>query len=278
MLNQTQVSNAKLRPPFAWFGGKGHLKNKLLPLIPKHEIYVEPFGGAASLLLAKEPSPVEVYNDLDSGLVNFFRVLRDSRRFRRLQLLSYLTPYSREEYDTALESWRDCNNVTDRAHRWWIVARMSFSGNFGASWGFTITKSSRGMAGAVSRYLGSIETLPLVHSRLMRVMIDHKNAFDVIDTYDTKQTFFYLDPPYVHSTRKAGTYKHELSDDDHRKLVAKLLKVKASVMLSGYRNPIYERLESEGWNRIDWQTVSHAAGRTRLTKIQGSGSASRMQP
>jgi len=73
------LPNGRLRSPMWWFGGKGKMVKKLLPLIPQHKIYVEVFGGGASLLFAKEPSPVEVYNDLNSDLVNFFRVLRDPK-------------------------------------------------------------------------------------------------------------------------------------------------------------------------------------------------------
>ena len=265
------------KSPFPWFGGKAHMRNKLLPLIPEHKIYVEPFGGAASLLLSKEPSSVEVYNDLDSGLVNFFRVLRDRRKFNRLQFLAYLTPYSREEFEWAAATWAECNNPVDRAHRWFTVARAAFGGRFGNSWGFTVTASCRGMAAAVSRYLGSVDGLPSIHLRLMRVQIEHRDALFIINTYDTKETFFYLDPPYVPSTRRGGEYQHELTEDDHRKLVNRLLRVKGKVMLSGYRNPIYAKLEKKGWKRIDWPVVCSAAGSTRLTRIQGPGSATAMQ-
>lgn len=104
---------------------------KLLPLIPPHKIYVEVFGGGASLLFAKEPSPVEVYNDLDSGLVNFFRVLRDPGKFEKFYRKVCFTPYSREEYCFCRDTWGECKDDVERAYRWFVVARMSFSGKFG---------------------------------------------------------------------------------------------------------------------------------------------------
>src|SRR5262245_60457083 len=216
----------RLRSPFSWFGGKGRMRAKLLPLIPAHRIYVEPFGGAASMLLAKEPSPVEVYNDLNSGLVNFFRVLRDARKFKRLQFLSSLTPYSREEYYWARDTWEGCSSPVDRAHRWFTVARMSFGGMFGKSWGFTVHSSCRGVSQTVSRYLSAIESLPQIHARLMIVQIEHRDALDVINTYDSPETFFFLDPPYEPSTRRSGSYLHEMTEDGHRELVSRLLRVK----------------------------------------------------
>ena len=266
-----------LRAPFSWFGGKVHMRSKLLKMIPDHDIYVEAFGGSAAMLLAKSPSKVEVYNDVDSGLVNFFRVLRNSRQFKRLQFLSLLTPYSREEYQWARETWRECMAPVDRAHRWLLVARMSFAGKFGSSWGYTITESARGMSSSVSRYLASIESLPLIHDRLIRVQVEHQTALEVIKTYDTRRTFFYLDPPYVLSTRRSGLYEYELTDEEHRRLVKVLLGVKGRVMLSGYRNEIYEMLENRGWRRIDFQTLCHAAGRTRHTGLKGKGAVTSSQ-
>jgi DNA adenine methylase len=127
--------NQRLRSPIVWFGGKGAMVAKLLPLIPEHRIYVEPFGGGASMLVSKEPSAVEVYNDINSGLVNFFRVLRDSRQYGRLRRLAALTPYAREEFDFCRETWADAEETVERAYKWFVVARMSFSGIFGNSWG-----------------------------------------------------------------------------------------------------------------------------------------------
>jgi len=107
-----------LMPPFPWMGGKVWLAKRLAENLPQHHTYVEVFGGAAALLLAKPPSPVEVYNDIDSGLVNFFRVLRDEEKFKRFMRMVTLTPYSREEYNAARERWRDVENDVERAYLW----------------------------------------------------------------------------------------------------------------------------------------------------------------
>lgn len=100
----------------------------------------------------------------------------------------------------------------------------------------------------------------------------------MIKTYDTVETLFYCDPPYVLETRKSGKYKHEMSLDDHRELVALLLKVKGKVILSGYRHPVYEPLEQAGWQRRDYETACYAAARTRATGIQSKRAALKMQP
>ncbi len=263
----------RLRSPIWWFGGKGNMVAKLLKLIPPHRIYVEPFGGGASLLFAKEPSPVEVYNDLDSGLVNFFRVLRDPEKFERFYRLAALTPYSREEYYFCRETWRDVQDDVERAYRWFVVARMSFSGSFGESWSFTVSFSRRGMSGATSKWLSALEQLPQVHERLMRVQIEHDDFRKIFPRYDTEETFFYVDPPYVLQTRRNSWYTHEMSLQDHEELVEILLNLKGKAMLSGYAHEVYRPLEEAGWRRIDYQTACHAAGRTRRTGLLGKGGA-----
>ena len=251
---------------------------KLLKLIPPHHTYVELFGGGASLLFAKKPSPVEVYNDLDSGLVNFFRTLRDPEKFEKLHLLASLTPWSREEYNFCRKTWKQCKDDVERAYRWYIAARMSFSGQFGAGWGFDVTESSRGMAEECSKWLSMIKGLPEIHNRLMRVQIEHNDFRKIVKTYDTPNTLFYCDPPYVPDTRKDGGYTHEMTIEDHEELIELLLQAKGMVILSGYRHLVHEPLEQAGWQRYDYETSCSAVGRTRATGILGKGAALKMQP
>lgn len=249
---------------------------KLLSLFPAHHTYVEPFGGAASLLFSKAPSPVEVYNDLDSGLVHFFRMLRDPEQFAEFHRLVSSTPWAREEYDHCRATWRECDGV-ERAYRWFVVARMCFSGNFEAGWSSAVTMSSRGMAGTCSRWLSIIDLLPQIHARLMRVQIEQSDWRVILDRYDTPETLFYLDPPYVAETRRDGGYAHEMTLDDHADLVVALQKLRGMAILSGYAHAVYEPLEAAGWQRHDWKTACSAAGRTRTTGIQGKGASLKMQ-
>lgn len=268
----------RLRSPIKWFGGKGHFVKQLLPLLPPHSIYVEPFGGGAFLLFAKAPSPVEVYNDLDSDLVNLFRVIRDPEKFERFHKLVALTPYSREEYYHSRDTYQSHTDAVERAYRFFIAARQSFGGYLGSSWGYVVTTTSRGMAQCVSSYLSTIEQLPQIHERLMRVQIEHDDFRNILDHYDTPDTFFYLDPPYVPATRKSGGYRHEMTEADHCELVERLLNLKGQAMLSCYAHPVYEPLERAGWRRIDFPTACYAAGRTRGTGLLGEGAALRRQP
>ena len=270
--------HGKLSSPIQWFGGKGLLASKIIQFFPLHEVYVEPFGGGASCLLAKPPSQIEVYNDLDSGLVNFWRVVRDPEKFEQLYRKIALTPYSRQEFSDCLATWEGTEDVIERAFRWFIVARMSFSGAFGTganSWSHWVGMSRRSMAGAVSRYLSAIDWLPEVHKRLMRVQIEHQDFRTILKRYNSPVTLFYLDPPYVHGTRGAQRYDVELQDKDHEEMVDVCRQLKGKIVLSGYPNPLYqERLEDEGkWYRHDFTTSCYAAGRTKASGLQGEFSA-----
>ena len=258
----------RLRAPFPWVGSKYYLADKLLPLIPKHHTYVEVFGGAANLLLAKEPSPVEVYNDIDSGLVNFFRVIRDKDKFQRFYEQITLMPHSREEFLYCRDTWENEEDDVIRAVKWFVVARQSFSGKHGAGWGYAVTESSKGMSKRVSGWLSSIELLPEVSERFLRVQIEHNDFRKILKAYDTEETFFYLDPPYVLETRKSKSkaYEHEMSLKDHEDLVDLLLHIKGKAILSGYEHNIYKSLEQAGWIKIKIEARCCATGTTKGTK------------
>ncbi|MCE5322155.1 DNA adenine methylase [bacterium] len=266
--------STQLHSPIQWFGGKQLLAKKLLALIPEHHTYVEPFGGGGSLLLTKDPSPVEVYNDLDGDLVNFFRVLRDPAQFADFYQRAWLSPYSREEYSFCKDHLNDNPDPIERARRFFVLARFSFSGVLGNAFGLGVTSSSRGMAEKASAYKNVLCMLPLISERLSRVEIECYDFRRILKIYDTPETFFYLDPPYVPSTRKGGSYRCEMTEEDHRDLVELLRHVTGKVMLSGYPNELYDTL---GWDKQEWEVNCKAAGRTRASGLQGEGHVSERQ-
>jgi DNA adenine methylase len=243
----------KLKSPLRRYGGKGRMVATLLPFIPNHKTYVEVFAGSAALFFEKPVSDIEVVNDLDSGLVNFFKVVRDEEKLQRLAKLLELTPYSLEQFELYRDTWRQAVDDVHKAHRWFITVRMSF-GAIGKYFSRSITEGTEGVGKCVRSYLSAIDRLPDIHKRLRGVQIDHADFREILTRYDRANTFFYLDPPYVHSTRKTTKdYDHEMSDDDHADLVELLLRAKGKVMLSAYANPIYEPLEKSGWERHDFE-------------------------
>lgn len=234
-----------------WFGGKYYMANDIISLFPKHNMYVEVFGGAGHILFKKESSPIEVYNDIDNGLVLFFRILRDENKANQLKMKLDLTPYSREEFYNCRDTWRDEQDEIEKARKWYVTAMQSFSTNF-STWSHSKSKSRRGMAQAVSQFLGKIEQdLPDAVDRLKMVQVENMDFRKLITKYDSKDTLFYLDPPYIHDTRKMTyTYAHEIQEKDHRELVDILLNIKGKAILSGYDHSIYDKLIENEWQKI----------------------------
>lgn len=254
-----------MKSPVRWLGGKGQWADDIVRLLPPHRTYVEVFGGGASVLFAKPPSAVEVYNDVDSGLVNFFRVLRDPEQFERFHRLVTATPYSREEFYHCRDTEDSVKDPVERARRWFVIARQNFGGNRD-TWGMVIDASQGGMGQMNRMWLGTIERLPEVHARLMRVQIEHRSWEQMLDLYDSPSTLFYLDPPYVPDTRSSGEYRHELTLADHERLVGRLLASQGKFLLSGYPHPVYEPLERAGWQVVKRQRSVSVTGGSRTTK------------
>lgn len=256
----------KLRPPVKWHGGKHYLASRIIELFPKHHTYLEPFGGAASVLLNKPPSEVEVYNDLDGRITRLFRVLRDhGEEFqRRLSL----TPYSELEFRDALIEHPD---ELEQARRDFVRWRLSLGGR-GDSFSYTLHRVRRHMADVVSGYLSIIdEQLPHITERLRTVQIVAKPAVDVIRVWDGKDTLIYCDPPYVPDTRHSGSlevYGYEMTESQHRDLAAVLKKCKGHVVLSGYPSKLYDTLY-RGWHRVEFDIANHAAGaKTKSREVE----------
>jgi DNA adenine methylase len=261
-----------VRSPLRYFGGKHYLASRIVSLLPRHRVYVEPFCGAAWVLFAKRPSPVETINDIDGEVVNFFRVLRDPALFQEFHRVVALTPFSRQEHADARSKLGRGNEV-ERAVSFFVTARQSFSGRVEAGgWRYSRADPSRGMASAVADYLGAIDGLPQAHARLMRVQIENDDALSVIRRYDTPETLFYCDPPYPATTRRSGGYRHEMAEAEHERLLTALVAVEGKVILSSYPNDLYNSiLGGAGWDCTQVQVPCHAAGRTRGTGLLGDG-------
>lgn len=242
-----------------YHGGKWILAPWIIAHFPPHRIYIEPYGGAGSVLLRKPRSYAEIYNDLDGEIVNVFRVARD--RGDDLRRALELTPFARDEF---LLSYEPSDDPLEQARR--TIAR-SFMG-FGSATvcgkvsGFRANSNRSGTTPAHD-WRNYPDSLPAIIERLRGVVIEHRDAVEVIRQHDGPATLHYIDPPYHHDTRARGdknsvkAYKHEMSDDQHRDLAAVLKNLQGMVVLSGYRCPLYDELYA-GWPRID--RAAHADG------------------
>lgn len=238
---------------FGWYGGKFSHLDFLAPLIPDDAThFCDVYGGSAAVLMNVGPFPVETYNDVDSELVNFFQTLRNQGP--KLIKAIGLTPFSREELARACEPAAGLTKL-ERARRFYVRARQTRTGLAQTSsegrWAHCVLTSRAGMAGAVSRWLGSVEGLAEIAQRLQRVQIENAPAVEVIRRYDTDDTVFYLDPPYVHSVRgDASAYGFEMTDEEHAELSGVLHAVRGRAVLSGYRTDLHDDLYAD-WRRED---------------------------
>jgi DNA adenine methylase len=230
---------------FGWYGGKYSHLDWLLPLLPEATHFCDVFGGSAAVIINRKPSLVETYNDIDGELVNFFRVLRENKE----QLIEAigLTPFSREELRLACMPTTPDLDTLERARRFYVRARQVRTGLAQTAsigrWAHCVLTSRAGMAGAVSRWLGAVEDLPLIAQRLLRVQIECDSALAIIDRYDSEETLFYCDPPYVHDSQgDSNAYAFEMNDNEHRELSVKLKSVSGKVALSGYHSQLYDEL------------------------------------
>lgn len=245
-------------PAIRYHGGKFRLASWIISHFPAHRCYVEPFGGAASVLLRKEPSEAEVYNDLDGEVVNLFRVLRNREQSAVLIDACAMTPYSRTEFKCAYEPTED---VIEKARRLVVRATMGF-GSAGATKGTTVFRldTKRNSATAQRIWARSPDNLAAVASRFSGVLVENRDAIQCMKDHDTESTLHFVDPPYVHDTRvnvaKNSAYRHEMTNAEHLALLEELKKLKGMVIICGYESELYNEALST-WVRVTRSTSAN---------------------
>lgn len=258
------------RPLLRYHGGKWRLAPWIVGHFPPHRVYVEPFGGAASVLLRKPRAYAEVYNDLDGQVVALFRLLRDPAQAARLIEALRLTPFARDEWKSAYAPSAD---PVEAARRMIVRSFMGFGAdsiNADLSTGFRSNSNGSNKTPAVEWH-NYPDSLARVVDRLRGVVVENRYAVEVMAQHDGPETLHYLDPPYVGATRgrngrrRGGTYhvyRHEMDDDDHRALAAALRGLEGMVVLSGYRSPLYDALFGD-WQRVEKRALA-AGARARV--------------
>lgn len=267
------------RPALRYHGGKFRMAPWIIEHFPPHRVYTEPFGGAASVLLRKPRAKlVEVYNDLDGEIVNFFEVLRDPGSAARLAELLFLTPYSRDEF--AL-SYTPCDDPVEQARRTVCRAFMGFGSDSasGAKSGFR-SNGNRQTTHPARDWTNYPAAIPAFHERLRGVVIENRPAIEVMQQHDSPQTLHYCDPPYLtetrsaHVTRSGRGYRHEMTEDDHRAMAECLNGLQGMVVVSGYPSELYDKELFAEWDRRERQTLAdRALQRTEVLWMNSACSA-----
>lgn len=262
----------KVRPMVRYHGGKWKLAPWIISHFPHHRVYVEPFGGGGSVFLRKSRSYAEIYNDLDGDIVNVFRVARDHGNEPKDSL--FLTPFSREEF---IDSYFPSENKIEQARRTIVRSFMGFGSasvtkNGHVSKRFTSpstgfrSNSNRSGTTPAHDWKNYAEVFDLLIHRMRGIVIENRDAKEVMLAQDGEQTLHYVDPPYVSGTRDKGAdYQHEMTDEDHIKLAEFLKRLKGTVVLSGYNSEMYSDLYS-GWSVSEKETFADG-GSARVERI-----------
>lgn len=243
------------RPLLNYYGGKFTSRNWIISHIKKNKTYVEPFGGGANILLFKERSKNEIYNDLDDEIVNVFKIMRDKSDALK-HYLKY-TPYSRSIY---INSRNNTKCDVERAAFTIIKSFMGIGDSINRATGFRNSISQN--SSPSTAFKNYIDHIDVFVDRLKGVVIEQLDWMDCITRYDRHDTSFYVDPPYLHSTRLTNnSYKHEIAESDHLVLISILKNIKGHCVLSGYDNDIYDEL---GWSKSYKKVDTQSSKRTEV--------------
>lgn len=249
------------RPALDYFGGKWKVANKIIQHFPEHKTFVDVFTGAASITLRKPRSKNEIINDINGEVTSFFRVLRDRNLELRLALSK--TPYSRDEYYLAREAHTD---TLEQARRTVVKAWFGIGDSLDNETGFRVSLSHGGSTTAP--WLTYVDYLQLYAERLRGVIIENLDYREVIRRYDKADTLFYLDPPYLESTRsKKHAYKFDWKFEDHLELIEVVKTIQGRWILSGYMGEPYDQL---GIEPLTFQATSQSDQRTEYLWIKHS--------
>lgn len=257
------MKDVLLHTPISYYGGKQKMLRHILPLIPPHHLYCEPYCGGAAVYFAKEPSKVEVINDLNEELINFYQVVQD--HFRDLKKMVKGTLHSRKLHMMAWGIYcqpQQYDRVT-RAWATWVLSTQSFASQLSSSWGYDRVKGSIAIKVANKKRQFTEELC----QRLERTQIECRDAIDVIRAFDCPEAFHYLDPPYPNTNQ--AHYKG-FDMNDLKMLLDALVGIKGKFLLSNYPQTIIEEYSQKyGWlNKRFKMPLSASKKSVRTTKIE----------
>lgn len=258
-----------MNSPIRYFGSKGTMYNNIIKHFPNKEefdTYIEPYGGTFVVGLKKEPSKIEVYNDLEQNVYSLYKVISDKDMFEQFKQKCDLTIYSedlRKDFKEKLKF--DDLDIITRAFYFFYVNRTSHNGIGGFSMNSSIR---RGMSKAVSDFLSCIDRLPELHERLSRVIISNTDGVKLIRKYNAPNNLLYLDPPYEQSTRTSARYKVDMDRNGHIEFLDAVIESKSKIIISGYECDLYERLTDNGFKKLNFEVKTIDGNFNKKTKIE----------
>jgi DNA adenine methylase len=234
-----------MKTPITYYGGKQKLVKMILPLIPAHNCYVEPFFGGGAIFFAKEPSNVECINDINNFVINFYKVLK--RNYNELKEMLDITLHSRQQYSDARNIYNNPLEYNDIQKAWafWVLSQESYGSSFNKGWGFEKKRNNKTLS-----IKNKIDNFTEEYSARLRItQIECNDAIKVINNFDSEDTFFYLDPPYFNADM--GPYKGYMIDD-YKTLLETIAGIKGKFLLSSYPSSILEEYkDTNKWEQIE---------------------------
>lgn len=255
IIYMNRTSKSILKTPINYYGGQQNMLKAILPLIPPHHLYNEPFAGGAALLFAKQPATINVINDLNGEIVNFYRTAVSD--FKALSREIGKTLHSREQMHVAKFIYHHPDYFSNVQRAWavWAMSKLCFSSDFTGSFSFC-RKGKNQTAQSIERGKNNFTTA--LKSLLERCTIEQDDALNIIRQYDSEEAFHYLAPPYVNCNM--GHYEHMFNEENLRQLLHTVSDIKGKFMLTMYPNDLIRQYaESQNWtiHRID-RTVTAA--------------------
>lgn len=235
-----------MNPILKYPGAKNRLAPWIVSHIQKHDVYLEPYFGSGGVFFTKQPSRIETINDLDSNVVNFFKVIREypNEFVKKLQL----TPYAREEYNQAFVA-DSGDDIIEQARKFAVRCWQGFGCSNRYQNGFRTSQQSTSPC-TTKQWKSFVDVIPEVAERLMHAQIECKTAIQLLDMYNTKDVFIYLDPPYLPEIRKKYQYVHEMTHENHVELLERIVDHPGKILISGYESSLYMDILS------DWYCTS----------------------
>lgn len=246
-----------MKPVLKYPGSKWRIAGEIVARIPEHHTYLEPFFGSGAVFFSKEPSRIEMINDLDNNVPNLFRCIRDDPD--RLARIVATTPYSRHEYERAFTSNEEQDNFQRAADFLTTCWQGHGFRTNGYRVGWKNDVHGRESMYALRNWYNLPEVILETAERLRCVQIDNRPALEIIKRFNYPDVFMYIDPPYILGTRTAKQYKHEMTDADHEELLDALKSSEAMVMISGYESELYDSM-LKGWHKEQFRSNAEYGG------------------
>ena len=259
----SETKQEKLKTPISYYGGKQMMANHILPLIPQHRTYVEPFFGGGAIFWLKPPSEYEVVNDISSRLITFYKVLKYD--FDKLKILVDETFHSREQHNDAKVEYKDGKDeiadMLKMAWAVWVQTNMSFANKIEAGFGYDLLGKC-----ALKIHNKKRALIEAHQERMRKVTIENYDVLKVMKAYDSEDAFFYLDPPYVSANQ--GHYAG-YTEEQFIELLDACVNLKGKFLLSSYpEDCLLKYREKYGWKTNDIVKTISVSGKRPENKLK----------